>query len=342
MVAEEAAALASALRAASSGSKHAAVIRSGPVKQIPKLAFVFSGMGSQYPAMGAELYAREPVFRQTIDLCDSVLRPIAPFSLREVLCTHSTAHPVDDTQIAQPALFAFEFALAKLWSSWGVVPEAVIGHSLGEYVAACLAGVMSLDDALRVVTARGRLIGSLPAGSAMASLRLTEAATRAFLRDAGLSLEIAALNGRERTVVSGGAGELEALVRAASDRGIECQLLRVSHAFHSRQLEPILDEFERVVGSVRLSAPTLPVISNLTGRAMTPEQACSPRYWRQHAREAVRFLDGVRVLPQLGISHYLEIGPHAQASALVSEILESGGGACVLASCAAGSRRRRG
>ncbi len=276
------------------------------------VAFMFSGQGSQYANMGRDLYQREPVFRQWVDRCAELLQPHLGLDLRALLFPpEGTEAEADDklrqTALTQPALFTVEYALAQLWMSWGITPDAMIGHSIGEYVAACLAGVMSLPDALAVVAARGRLMGLLPAG-AMLSLSLDEGEARALL-DRHPDLAIAAVNAPGMCVLSGPLEAIDALARELEERGIGARRLHTSHAFHSAMMDPILAPFTEVMHRVRLEPPQIPYISNVTGTWITAGQATDPAYYAQHLRSTVRFADGIAVLAAEPGRALLEVGP---------------------------------
>ncbi|HEX6290854.1 MAG TPA: SDR family oxidoreductase, partial [Herpetosiphonaceae bacterium] len=295
------------------------------------IVFMFPGQGAQYVNMGRELYEQEPVFRQQIDRCADLLlphlHPEGTRDLRDVLYPpasqiDATTRQIDQTALAQPALFAIEYALARLWQSWGVRPAAMIGHSIGEYVAATLAGVFSLEDALALVAARGRLMQSLPPG-AMLAVPLAEVEVLPLL---GSQLDLAAVNGPALCVVAGETEAVAALQDRLTRQGIACRRLHTSHAFHSRLIEPIIGAFAEQVRRVGLSAPSVPFLSNLTGDWITAAEATDPDYWARHLRQTVRFADGVRVL--LGAAGtaperiWLEVGPGHTLSTLVRQQLE--------------------
>ncbi len=276
------------------------------------VAFMFSGQGSQYANMGRTLYQREAVFRQWVDRCAELLRPHLGLDLRTLLFPPAGAEAdADDrlrqTALTQPALFTVEYALAQLWLSWGITPDAMIGHSIGEYVAACLAGVMSLEDALAVVAARGRLMGLLPSG-AMLSLALDEAEARELLRDHP-ALTVAAVNAPGMCVVSGPHEAVDALARRLEERGVGARRLHTSHAFHSAMMDPILAPFTDVMHRVQLHPPRIPYISNVTGTWITAEQATDPAYYAEHLRSTVRFADGLATLAAEPGRALLEVGP---------------------------------
>jgi len=268
-----------------------------------RVAFLFSGQGSQHIGMGSGLYESEPVFRAAVDRCAEILRPRMNVDLRRLLFP-----PVDEladaddrlrrTEHAQPALFAVEYALARLWAGVGVEPEVAMGHSLGEYVVACLAGVLELEDALALVAARGRLMQELAPG-AMVAVPLTEPEVQPYLVD----LDLAATNDYQSCVLSGTV-EAVARLRAELDRrGVPSQVLSTSHAFHSRMMDPLLDDFRGLVAQVALKPPRLPYVSNVTGDWITAAQATDPSYWVDHLRSPVRWAQG--------LSHVLEAPPRA-------------------------------
>jgi acyl transferase domain-containing protein len=244
------------------------------------VAFMFPGQGAQYANMGRQLYDREPVFRQHVDRCCELLRPHLGLDLRTLLfpseeAAEAATNELTRTAITQPALVVVEYALAQLWISWGVRPQAMIGHSIGEYVAACLAGVISLEDALALVAARGRMMQQLPRGSMMA-VPMTESELRPLLGD---DLAIAAVNVSSICVVSGETERVDDLERRLADDGIACQRLHTSHAFHSKMMDSILDAFAELVRSIKLNAPAIPYISNVSGTWVTAAEAMDPNYW---------------------------------------------------------------
>jgi amino acid adenylation domain-containing protein/FkbM family methyltransferase len=270
------------------------------------VVFLFPGQGAQHAGMAEELYAVEPVFREALEEACEILRPELGMDLRETLYAGSA--DLGETALAQPALFAVEHALARLWMSWGVRPEALLGHSVGEYVAACLAGVFSLEDALRLVAARGRLIQAQPPG-AMLAVPLSEAEVVRLLEDGPLAL--AAVNGPAACVVSGTEEDVRAF-RERLGEEVDCRVLHTSHAFHSALMDPVLEPFAEVLGGVAMHTPLIPFVSNRTGTWITADEATDPAYWAGHLRGTVRFADGLATLLGQGRrTALLEVGPGA-------------------------------
>ncbi|MBE9178533.1 SDR family NAD(P)-dependent oxidoreductase [Oculatella sp. LEGE 06141] len=281
------------------------------------IAFLFPGQGAQYVNMGRELYDTEPTFRQQVDQCCQLLKPELGFDLRDILYPNNDLPStlLSETRYAQPALFVVEYALARLWMSWGVQPKALIGHSLGEYVAATLAGVFSLEDALTLIAIRGKLMQQLPAG-AMLSVQGTIAEVQPLLNQ---DVAIASHNSPSHCVISGKPSAIDQLQRTLTQQGFHCRQLEVSHAFHSPLVESILIPFADALQTVPLKAPQLPFISNVSGTWMTDADATDPHYWVRHLRQTVRFSDGIRELLRQPTHILLEVGPGQTLSTFVRQ-----------------------
>lgn len=283
-------------------------IRTSVVDNAPSIAFMFPGQGSQYPRMARYLYEREQTFREEIDRCAELLKPGLGRDLRRILFAEpaeANDAELQQTAVAQPALFAVEYSLARLWMSWGIRSAAMIGHSIGEYVAACLAGVFSLPDALKIVATRGRLMQSMPPG-VMLAVPLPEVEVQPLAE--GL-LEIAAVNSQSMCVVSGSAAAAEEFEARLNERNLICKRLYTSHAFHSSMMEPMLEPFQQALASIRLSPPQIPFISNLTGDWINAHDAVRPGYWSDHLRNTVRFSAGLKNLLAESPFILLEVGP---------------------------------
>jgi phthiocerol/phenolphthiocerol synthesis type-I polyketide synthase E len=284
------------------------------------LVFLFPGGGAQYIHMGSQLYEVEATFRRYVDVCAEILQPHLELDLCDLLYPGKEAGAEAEKKLLRPfyglpALFAISYSLAQLWLSWGIQPTAMIGHSLGEYVAACLAGVFSLEDALALVVLRGRLFEHLPEG-AMLSIPLTHEEIEPLLGD---RLSLAAINGPAQCVVSGAVDALVELQTLLQARGIQTRGVQISVAAHSRMVNAILPEFTQFLQKIHLHAPTLPYISNVTGTWITAEEAMDPHYWARHLRQTVRFAAGIETLLQAGYLHFLEVGPGQTLSALIRQ-----------------------
>jgi acyl transferase domain-containing protein/acyl carrier protein len=311
------------LREFASGSAarvHAAKVRT----RDEGVVFLFTGQGAQYAGMGKGLYDSEAVFRAAVDRCAEILRDTLDRPLQSVLFpAPGEASPIDDTQYAQPAIFAIEYALSELWRSWGVQPSAVLGHSIGEFAAAVVAGVMTVEDALRLVAARGRLMQQLPGGGAMAAVIADEARVTEAIASFADRVSIAALNGPANTVISGSGDAIAQILDACAAKQISAQRLVVSHAFHSPLMEPMLDEFERIAAAIRYAPPRVPFVSTVTGTVSDGSFAFDASYWRRHARGTVRFADGLTALQARGDRVFLEIGPAPTLSGMGRRLLEA-------------------
>ncbi|MCO5090978.1 non-ribosomal peptide synthetase/type I polyketide synthase [Bosea sp. (in: a-proteobacteria)] len=325
-------------RMAVTGADHAAAAaalrkqnaaRAPAISGAGDLVFMFPGQGSQYPQMARELHAGEPVLRRTVDLCCEILKPKLDCDLRGLLYpSNGGADPerLSATRFAQPAIFTVEYALAQLLASWGLRPAAMIGHSVGEFAAACIAGVFSLEDALSLVATRGQMMQDLP-GGAMLAVRLPDAEIAALARD-GVSL--AAINAPGMSVLAGPFEAIEALEAELALRGVTHRRLQTSHAFHSSMLDPLIEPFTEAVAAIRLRPPELPYVSGVTGQWVTAQQATDPSYWASHAREPVRFADGIATLARELSPVLLEVGPGA---ALSSFARQGAGAGCNTVSC---------
>lgn len=276
-----------------------------------RVAFLFTGQGAQYGGMGRELDASEPVFRATLDRCAAVLDPLLGRPLRELMFDAADGS-LDQTGFTQPALYALEVSLAALWRSWGIHPSVVLGHSVGEFAAAAVAGVISIEDGARLIAARGRLMQALPAGGVMVSVQGDTALVQREVSACADKVSVAAYNAPGNVVIAGARAEVEAIAGRLAAQGLRTQALQVSHAFHSPLMAPMLDEFRRVAAGVTHSAPALNWISNLTGETLDWSQWGSRMadYWTRHVREPVRFEAGMATLAAAGCDAHVEIGPH--------------------------------
>ncbi|MGA9994163.1 MAG: beta-ketoacyl synthase N-terminal-like domain-containing protein [Pyrinomonadaceae bacterium] len=297
------------------------------------VVFMFPGQGSQSVNMARELYESENTFRAEVDACAELLRAPLGLDLRSVLygeadSVEESAERLKQTFITQPALFVIEYALARVWMEWGVRPVAMVGHSIGEFVAACLAGVFSLEDALKLVAARGRLMQQMPAG-AMLAVPLSEQEVQPFLNG---RLSLAAINGPSLCVISGAVEAVQSVEQQLAARGVACRPLHTSHAYHSEMMEPVLGLFAEEVSGIKLHAPQIPYISGLTGTWIKTEEATDPDYWSRQLREPVRFSSGVAALLKEPGRILLEVGPGQTLTALARQQQNGATGRLVLSS----------
>ncbi len=292
------------------GAKPEAPILTGVAGwEAPKIAFLFTGQGAQYVGMGRVLWETEPTFRSVIDRCDEILQPQLGRSLRSVMHDDSAEALLDETGYTQPALFALECAISEVWRSWGIRPSLVLGHSIGELAAACVAGVFSLEDGLRLVAERARLMQALPRDGAMAAVFAGEARVRDALRGREAEVSVAAVNADDNVVVSGRRDAVRAVLDELARDSISARPLTVSHAFHSPLMDPARQAFEESARRTPFSPPTLGIVSNLTGRVVRDDAMSNAGYWARQLREPVRFLDGIRTLEAEGVDIVVEIGP---------------------------------
>ena len=312
-----------ALQAFLDGKFHPALHRGSAVPGgPPEVAFLFTGQGAQYHGMSRRLYETEPIFRQVIDRCDALIgEDTKGRMLKSVMWSSQNNESLQETEWTQPALFAIEYALVQLWRSWGIEPAAAIGHSVGEYVAACVAGVFSLEDGLRLIVERGRLMQSLPRGGSMAALFAPVDAVKAAVAPISDRVAIAAINAPEHVVISGDAKAVETIVSDFARRGVQAHNLRVSAAFHSPLVSPVMDAMEACAGKVKMNIPRIPIAWNVTGGELVSDPIPSPDYWRRHLREPVRFADGISYLYHQGYRTFLEVGPHPTLIALAQQCI---------------------
>ncbi|MFO1432611.1 MAG: alpha/beta fold hydrolase [Candidatus Competibacteraceae bacterium] len=314
--AKSASELQSELRTVVEGKRSFQVAIGSALPARPKIAFLFTGQGSQYVDMGRQLYATNLLFRHLIDHCDKTLRPLLGESLRAVLYPESRQadnaevcqanSTIDETAIAQPALFALEYALATLWQSWGIKPDIVLGHSTGEYAAACIAGVFSLEEGLQLIARRARLVQAVSSGGATAAVLASPARVTEVIALFADKVSLAGVNGPEETLISGSADAVDTVLSILKEAGITSRRLPILHASHSPLMDSVLDEFEQIARQVHYHAPRIKLISNVTGEPLYHIDAA---YWRRHLREPVRFMAGIKQLEAESCQVMLEVGP---------------------------------
>ena len=303
------------------GNTPDAIQRGTAAVRTPQVAFLFTGQGSQYPGMTRALYHAQPAFQAALDECAAILQPLIAVPLLSLLFDDSVAAAqLDDTACTQPALFAVEYAIATMWMNWGVRPTAVMGHSVGEFVAACVAGCIALPDALTLVATRGRLMGALPRDGSMVAVMSDEVRVCELIVPWSAEVSVAAVNGPENIVVSGRTAAIDAIIAAAAAAGISATRLQVSHAFHSHLMDPMLAEFRSVAESISYQSPQIDLISNVTGERLR-NAALSANYWCEQVRAPVQFARGMRALSELGCTAFIEAGPHPTLLSLARQTL---------------------
>lgn len=285
-----------------------------------EVVFTFPGQGAQYLNMGRELYLEEPVYKAAVDQCATLLTPYIQLDIRDIIFppepSDSASEKLKDTRYTQPALFVTEYALAKLWMHWGILPTLFCGHSIGEYVAAHLSGVFSLEEALKLIAIRGAMVSTLPSGSMLSVRNEAESVSELLTGD----LSIAAINSPKLCVVAGPDDQVMSFARLLDTREIANKLLFTSHAFHSSMMDPIVDEFRKVVSGVALKAPEIAIVSTVTGNILTAAEATDPDYWAGHLRKTVRFSDAIETILERELPLFLEIGPGNVTSTLIKQI----------------------
>jgi acyl transferase domain-containing protein/SAM-dependent methyltransferase len=323
VVARSAREAAADLTAVAGGAESPNIIKGVVEALTSDVCFLFAGQGSQYPGMGQALFESEPLFRDALARCDAVLAPLLGRSLESLLYS-GNRDALRSPQFAQPAIVALEYALSEIWREWGVTPAAVLGHSLGEYAAAVVAGVVSLEDGLTLVAERARLVEQRCAEGRMVAVRASADTIREILDEAGRAVSIAALNGPDSIVLSGSVDDVERVTQVLERRGVRVQPLETTRAFHSSLLEPALGEFEEIANKIEHRAPQVPFISNVDGAFLANGVGPTPGYWVEQARRPVRFHDGLRAAVVQGFGAFLEIGPSSTLTGIARESVATG------------------
>ena len=297
----------------------------GDADSAPRIAFLFTGQGAQYANMGRELYENEPAFRAAMDRCAQILETHLQPGLLELLYG-SAMQLLDQTRYTQPATFALQYALAEMWRSWGVEPSVVLGHSVGEYAAACVVGVYSLEDGLSFIAERGRLTGSLAQGQgAMAAVLAPLSKVREALEKTNGAVVMAALNGPESAVISGRAESVEEIVKEFEAQGLRVERLRVSHGFHSPEMAPVEDDFAAVAANINFHSPRVELLSSVTGERVAETTMADPAYWRRQLRDTVLFAPAMEVLHARDCQVFIEIGPGSTLLGMGQELIGAEG-----------------
>jgi acyl transferase domain-containing protein len=321
---QEATATANTLRDFAEGERNIRIKDSAQyVRKVPKIGFMFTGQGAQYSRMAEMLYQHAPIFRDSLNECASIVDRTLPRPLLSVMFeSGSDDTTINQTRYSQPALFAVEYALTRLLASWGVEPNLVMGHSVGEYVAACVAGAYTLEDGLLLIDERARLMSELSVKGGMAVVFASEECVLPFVQESGGAVVIAALNGPENTVISGEIHVLEIVQERLTHAGHRCVKLDVSIPFHSPHIKPMTTEFEGRIARLNMRPLSKSLVSNLTGRILTLQELSSPSYWSRHACEPVQFVAGVQVMQESGCNILVEVGPKAVLTAMASHFVD--------------------